>query len=52
MNGRRVEAKAFDTEKLRSAKFFRERLDAVLSDPAYDSMRDEHRRLYESAATP
>ena len=50
-HGRRVAPKSFDAEKLRSAKIFRERLDAVLSDPAYVSMREEHRRLYESAAT-
>ena len=51
-HGRRDAPKVFDAEKLESAKIFRERLDAVLSDPAYVSMLDEHRRLYESAARP
>ncbi|MCA1612600.1 MAG: DUF4385 domain-containing protein [Acidobacteria bacterium] len=51
-HGRRVAPKAFDAEKLRSANIFRERLDAVLSDPAYVSMREEHLRLYESSARP
>ena len=50
-HGRRVAPKEQDAEKLKSAKIFRERLDAVLSDPAYVSMREEHRRRYESAAT-
>ncbi|HEY0173434.1 MAG TPA: hypothetical protein VGB98_20655 [Pyrinomonadaceae bacterium] len=49
-HGRRVAPKDQDAEKLKSAKVFRERLDAVLSDPAYVSMREEHRRLYESPA--
>ncbi|MET0623295.1 MAG: DUF4385 domain-containing protein [Pyrinomonadaceae bacterium] len=47
-HGRRVAPKEHDAEKLKSAKIFRERLDAVLADPAYVSMREEHRRLYES----
>jgi hypothetical protein len=50
-HGRRVAPKEHDAEKLESAKIFRERLDAVLADPAYVSMREEHRRRYESAAT-
>ena len=37
-----------DASKLASAKVFRERLDAVLKDPAYVRMRDEHKRLYET----
>jgi hypothetical protein len=51
-HGRGVAPKEFDAEKLRSAEIFRERLDAVLTDPAYVSMREGHRRLYESEATP
>ncbi|HEX8282916.1 MAG TPA: DUF4385 domain-containing protein [Pyrinomonadaceae bacterium] len=49
-HGRRVAPKEQDAEKLESAKIFRERLDAVLSDPAYLRMREEHRRLYETPA--
>jgi hypothetical protein len=37
-----------DEQKLRSARIFKRLLDAVLSDPVYLSMRDEHRRRYES----
>jgi hypothetical protein len=47
-HGRREAPKEQDAEKLMSAEIFRERLDAVLSDPLYVSMREEHRRLYES----
>ena len=51
-HGRRVAPKEPDALKLESAKIFRERLDAVLRDPAYVSMREEHRRLFETASTP
>ena len=37
-----------DAEKLLSAQIFRERLDAVLADPAYLSMHEEHKRRHES----
>ena len=50
-HGRGVAPKEHDAEKLESAKIFRERLDAVLADAAYVSMREEHQRRYESAAT-
>jgi hypothetical protein len=50
-HGRRVAPEERDAEKLKSAKIFRERLDAVLSDAAYVSMREEHRRRYESTVT-
>jgi hypothetical protein len=49
-HGRRLAPEERDAVKLKSAKIFRERLDAVLADLAYVSMREEHRRLYESAA--
>ena len=47
-HGRTVAPPEPDAEKLLSAQIFRERLDAVLADPDYLSMREEHRRLYES----
>ena len=47
-HGRRVAPPEHDAEKLESAKVFRERLDAVLSDPAYAAMREEHKRRHES----
>ncbi len=48
-HGRRVAPKEPDASKLESARIFREGLDAVLRDPAYLSMREEHRRRYEAA---
>ena len=50
-HGRRIALKERDALKLESAKIFRERLNVVLKDAAYVSMREEHRRLYESAST-
>ena len=50
-HGRRVAPPERDASKRESAGIFRERLDAVLSDPAYVAMREEHRRLYESQPT-
>ncbi|HWS99323.1 MAG TPA: DUF4385 domain-containing protein [Pyrinomonadaceae bacterium] len=47
-HGRPLAPEEPDAEKLRSAKIFRERLDAVLADPAYAAMRDEHRSLHEA----
>jgi hypothetical protein len=47
-HGRRVAPPARDAVKLECAKIFRGRLDAVLSDPAYLAMREEHRRRHES----
>ncbi|HEX8500030.1 MAG TPA: DUF4385 domain-containing protein [Pyrinomonadaceae bacterium] len=47
-HGRRVAPKEQDASKLESAKIFRERLDAVLSDPVYLAMREEHRRRHET----
>jgi hypothetical protein len=47
-HGRRVAPQERDALKLESAKIFRERLDAVLSDPAYVSMREEHRLRHET----
>ena len=47
-HGRPVAPPAHDEEKLKSARVFKKLLDAVLKDPAYLSMREEHRRLYES----
>ena len=47
-HGRRVAPREPDASKLASAMVFRERLDAVLKDPAYVRMRDEHKRLYET----
>jgi len=48
-HGRALATPEPDAEKLLSARIFRERLDAVLADPAYLSMREEHKRLYEMA---
>jgi hypothetical protein len=48
-HGRPVAPPEPDAEKLLSARIFRERLDAVLADPAYLSMREEHKRRHESA---
>ena len=49
-HGRPVAPSEPDALKLESARIFRELLDAVLGDPVYLSMREEHRRRYE--ATP
>lgn len=49
-HGRAVAPLAPDEVKLESARIFKELLDAVRSDPVYLSMREEHRRLYESTA--
>lgn len=48
-HGRRVAPPEPDALKLESARIFKALLDAVLSDPDYLSMREEHRRRYESA---
>jgi hypothetical protein len=47
-HGRRIAPTQHDAEKLESAKIFRERLDAVLADPVYGEMREEHKRLFEA----
>ncbi len=47
-HGRRVAPPERDPTKQESAAIFRERLNAVLSDPAYVNMREEHQRLHES----
>jgi len=47
-HGRRVAPPERDAEKLESASVFRERLDAVLSDPVYGAMRQEHQRRHEA----
>ena len=47
-HGREVAPEEPDAAKLLSAQIFRGRLDAVLADPAYQRMRDEHRRRYEA----
>ena len=47
-HGRPVAPPAPDAQKLESARIFKELLDLVLEDPAYLSMREEHRRRYES----
>ena len=49
-HGRAVAPAEPDAGKLLSAQIFRERLDAVLADPAYAAMRDEHKRRHESPA--
>ena len=48
-HGREVAPREPDGTKLESARIFKRLLDAVLKDPAYLSMREEHRRRYESA---
>lgn len=48
-HGREVAPHAPDAVKLESARIFKALLDVVLADPAYLSMREEHRRRYESA---
>ena len=47
-HGRTVAPREPDEVKLRSARIFKKLLDAILKDPAYLSMREEHRRRYES----
>ena len=47
-HGRRVAPPEPDAVKLESARIFKELLDVVLSDRVYLSMREDHRRLYES----
>lgn len=47
-HGRQVAPPEPDALKLESARIFKKLLDAVLSDHAYLSMREDHRRLYES----
>jgi hypothetical protein len=47
-HGRRVAPPERDASKLEGAKVFGERLDAVLADPAYVSMREEHQRRHEA----
>ena len=49
-HGREVAPPEPDEVKLESARVFKQLLDLVISDPAYLSMREDHRRLYE--ATP
>ncbi len=49
-HGRGVAPREHDAEKLKSAMIFKERLDALLADPVYLSMREEHQRRYESQA--
>lgn len=51
-HGRPVAPPAPDVVKLESARVFKKALDAVLSDPVYLSMREEHRRRYESSPDP
>jgi hypothetical protein len=46
-HGRPVAPAAPDTLKMESAKIFRERFDAVLDDPEYSAMREEHKRRCE-----
>ena len=47
-HGREVAPPEPDEQNLESARIFKRQLDAVLKDPAYLSMREEHRRRYES----
>jgi hypothetical protein len=47
-HGRAVAPAEPDAGKLLSAKIFRERLDAVLADPTYLMLREEHKRRHES----
>lgn len=49
-HGRRVAPPEHDAEKLESARVFRERLDAVLADPTYGAMREEHKRRHEETS--
>jgi hypothetical protein len=47
-HGRKVAPRALDEQKLESARVFKTLLDAILKDPDYLAMREEHRRRYES----
>lgn len=47
-HGRPLAPEEPDALKLLSAKIFRERLDAVLADPAYAAAREEHQRRHET----
>lgn len=47
-HGRPLTPEETDAEKLRSARIFRERLDAVLADPSYAAMREEHKKRHET----
>lgn len=49
-HGRKVAPKEPDAMKLESAGIFSERLDAVLADPPYIAMREEHKRRHETPA--
>ena len=51
-HGRRLAPPDQDPAKLESARIFKERLDAVLADPAYTALRHEHHRRHESAPPP
>ncbi len=46
-HGRATAPREPDGAKLESARVFKRLLDSVLADPAYLSMREEHRRRYE-----
>ena len=48
-HGRPVAPPEPDGVKLESARIFKGQLDAILEDPAYLSMREEHRRRHETA---
>jgi hypothetical protein len=48
-HGRAVAPPEPDEVKLESARIFKGLLDAILRDPAYLSMREEHQRRYETA---
>lgn len=50
-HGRPLAPEEPDALKLLSAKIFRERLDAVLADPVYNTMKEGHKRLYETPPT-
>ncbi|HEX7317254.1 MAG TPA: DUF4385 domain-containing protein [Pyrinomonadaceae bacterium] len=47
-HGRKVALSEPDEVKLKSARIFKKLLDEILKDPHYLSMREEHRRRYES----
>ena len=47
-HGRRVAPPEPDGAKLDSAQVFRERLEAVLTDPVYAAMREEHKKQHET----
>lgn len=48
-HGREVAPREPDEVKLKSARIFKKLLDVILKDAVYLSMREEHRRRYESA---